>query len=119
MCMIEEDSSENMLIKCSKSQQLWKEVESWLSEIGLRDYTIDEQKIILGECQKSYWINIVILITKRVLFNAKLDGKIPRFYSVRYNTKVVYNYELLKLRLIQKENLFEKRCGLMIDYMEE
>ena len=65
MCKDETDSREHMLITCSKAQSLWREVEFWLSEVGLTEYTIDEQKIILGENQKSYWINIVILITKK------------------------------------------------------
>ena len=65
MCKDEPDSIEHMLITCSKTQSLWREVEFWLSEVGLTEYTIDEQKIILGENQKFYWINIVILITKK------------------------------------------------------
>ena len=73
MCNTDEDSNEHMLIKCTISQRLWREVEGWLSEIGLANYMIDEQKIILGEYQKSYWINIVILMTKKVIFNTKLD----------------------------------------------
>ena len=59
MCNTDEDSNEHMFISCTVSQKLWREVEDWLSEIGLANYTIDEQKIILGEYQKSYWINIV------------------------------------------------------------
>ena len=54
MCNTEEDSNEHMLINCTISQQLWREVENWLSEIGLINYTIDEQNITLGEHQKSY-----------------------------------------------------------------
>ena len=65
MCKTDEDSIEHMLIKCSKSRNLWREVEIWLSEIGLADYIIDEQTIILGENKKSFWINAIILITKK------------------------------------------------------
>ena len=65
MCKDETDSIEHMLITCPKTQSLWREVEFWLSEVGLVEYNIDEQRIILGENQKSYWINMVILITKK------------------------------------------------------
>ena len=118
MCNDEVDSTEHMLITCSKTQQLWREVEFWLSEVGLTEYTIDEQKNILGECQKSYWINIVILITKKVIFNAKLNGKVPNLFSVKYHTRILYNHEELKFRLIQKNDLFQRRWGMMIDHFE-
>ena len=78
-------------------------------EIGVREYTIDEQTVILGELQKSYWMNVVILITKKVIFNAKIDGKIPKLFSVKNNTISVYKHELLKFQVMQKEDLFEKR----------
>ena len=38
-----------------------------------------------------------ILITKKVIFNAKIDCKIPRLFSVIYNTKTFYNNEFLKI----------------------
>ena len=119
MCNLEMDSNEHMLINCTISQQLWSEVEFWLSEIGLKDYKIDEQKIILGETEKSYWINMVLLITKKVIFNAKIAGKIPNIFSVKCNLKTTYTNELLKSKLIQKEYIFEKRWGIFIDYIEE
>ena len=119
MCNSEMDSNEHMLINCRISQQLWSEVKHWLSEIGLKDYKIDETKIILGENEKSYWVNMVLLITKKVIFNAKIAGKIPSLFSVKYNLQTIYNNELLKSRLIQKEYIFEKRWGIMMDYIEE
>ena len=119
LCKIEEDSNEHMLISCTQSQQPWREVEDWLMEIGVREYTIDEQTVIFGDLQKSYWIIVVILITKKAIFNAKIDGKIPKLFSVKNNTISVYKHDLLKFRLMQKEDLFKKRWGMMIDYMEE
>ena len=112
ICNDEMYSIEHMLITCSKTQHLWREVELWLSEMGLTEYTIDEQKMILGENQKSYWINVVILITKKVIFNAKLNGKVPNLFSVKYQTRILYNHEELKFSLIQKNDLFQKRWGI-------
>ena len=119
MCNIEEDSIEHMLITCPKSDKLWRDVESWLEEIGLTEYNIDEQKIILGENQKSYWINAIIVITKKVIFNAKLSSKVPNIYSVKHQTKSLYTYEELKFNLIQRNDNFERRWGMLINYFEE
>ena len=108
-----------MLINCTISQSLWTEVEGWLSEIGLANYVIDEQKIVLGEYQRSYWINIVLLMTKKVIFNAKLDCKKPRLFSVKYGINIVYKHEQLKSRLLHRNVQFEKRWGILKDYLEE
>ena len=54
-------------------QKLWREIETWISEIGVLEYVIDDNTIIVGELQKYYWLNIIILNTKRTIFNAKID----------------------------------------------
>ena len=118
MCNTEEDSIEHMLITCPKSKKLWRDVEVWLSDVGLADYNIDEQKIILGENQKSYWINAIIVITKKVIFNAKLSSKVPNIYSVKHQTRSLYTYEELKFNLIQRNDNFQRRWGMLIDYFE-
>ena len=118
MCNTEEDSIEHMLITCPKSNKLWRDVEVWLSDVGLADYNIDEQKIILGENQKSYWINAIIVITKKVIFNAKLSSKVPNICSVKHQTRSLYTYEELKFNLIQRNNNFLRRWGILIDYFE-
>ena len=66
LCKTEEDSYEHMLINCVKSQKLWREVEQWFLEIGVNDYVINENVIILAELQKSYWLKVIILITKKL-----------------------------------------------------
>ena len=76
-------------------------------------------KEILGENEKSYWVNMVLLITKKVIFNAKVAGKIPNLFSVKYNLQTIYTNELLKSKLTQKEYIFEKRWGIMMDYIKE
>ena len=119
MCKTDEDSIEHMLIKCSKSRNLWREFEIWLSEIGLADYIIDEQTIILGENKKSFWINAIILITKKVIFNAKLNCKTPSIFSVKFQTRALFNQEELKYNILQRNENFVKRWGLLIDYFEE
>ena len=119
MCKIDEDSVEHMLIKCSKSRILWRDVEIWLSEVGLADYIIDEQTIILGENKKSFWINAIILITKKVIFNAKLNCKTPSIFSVKFQTRALFNHEELKYNILQRNENFVKRWGLLIDYFEE
>ena len=63
-CVQKEDSNEHMLIECEIVQTLWHNIEEWISAIGVIDYSITNSVIILGELQKSFWLNAIILITK-------------------------------------------------------
>ena len=52
-----------MLLECQLSKHLWECVENWIREIGVLQYAITEKTNILGELNKAYWLNIVILNT--------------------------------------------------------
>ena len=51
-CKDETDSNEHMFLNCVIIRQLWREVENWISQIGVVDYIINEERIILGELKK-------------------------------------------------------------------
>ena len=48
-CHNEEDSNGHVLIECKCVQKLWREMETLVLEIGVLDYTINEEIIIFGE----------------------------------------------------------------------
>ena len=73
----------------------------------------------MGELQKSYWINVIILITKKVFFNAKKEMAIPRLVCIKRQVKLLFSYERLKYGLRSREDSFEKRWGIMVDYQDE
>ena len=73
----EEDSNEHMLIECKQVQEIWRDIETWILEIGVLEYVINEEIITFGEMQKAHLLNAVILITKKVTFNAKTNMSTP------------------------------------------
>ena len=84
LCNREEDSNEHMLIDCQISTRLWIRVESWINEIMVSQYTLTNEKKILGELDKAYWINIVILNTKKAIFLSKLQNSTPSLFKVKF-----------------------------------
>ena len=71
------------------------------------------------KCKRHIGLNAIILITKKVIFNAKTNMPTPSFECVRRNVKLLFNYERLKFRIKGREDKFEKISGLMIDYFDE
>ena len=64
-CQIEEDSNEHMLMHCEVVKKIWRNIERWVSQIGVIEYVVAEDTIVLGEFKKSHWLNAIILITKK------------------------------------------------------
>ena len=118
-CNEYEDSNEHMLIECNMVKALWQEVELWISEIGVVDYTINDRIIILGELQKAHWLNAVILLTKKTIFNARTNITIPTIESIKNQVKNLYSYERYKYILCDREDKLEQRWGILLDYYEE
>ena len=118
-CQEFEDSNEHMFIECEKIKSLWTEVESWIAEIGVVDYLINDRIIILGELQKAHWINAVILLTKKTIFNSRINTTCPTFESIKKQVKNLYNYEKYEYTLCDREDKLEQRWGIMLDYFEE
>ena len=90
-CNEHEDSNEHMLIECDKVKSLWLEVERWISEIGVVNYLINDRIIILGEFQKAHWVNL-ILLTKKTIFNARVNNTNPTMESIKNQVKNLYRY---------------------------
>ena len=47
-CLEKEDSNEHILIECVKIKALWHQVEDWISNIGVIEYSITNGIVILG-----------------------------------------------------------------------
>ena len=86
-CDDENDCVEHMLIKCRVVRELWSEVRYWIVELGVPNYYLTEEKIILGELEKSVCINAVILLTKKVIYNAMKENKKPHLLAIKNETK--------------------------------
>ena len=118
-CLESEDSNEHMLIECDKIRSLWTEVESWIAEIGVVDYIINDRIILLGELQKAHWINAVILLTKKSIFNARVNNTCQTFASIKRQVKNLYIHEKYKYTLCDREYKLEQRWGIMLEFLEE
>ena len=117
-CLKEEDSNEHMLIECENVQKLCHEVESWIAEVGVIQYFINENIIIFGE-KKVHWLNAVILINKKIIFNAKTNLSTSNIECIKRQVKLLLNYERQKYTFLGREDKLEKRLSMLIDYYDE
>ena len=57
-----DDSNKHMLIQSEVVDQLWRRIENWIVEIGVQEYTIGEDIVIVVELNNTYWINLIVLV---------------------------------------------------------
>ena len=87
LCNTEEDSVEHMLIECTVSKELWREVGNRIVELGVPEYNLTESKIVTGELEKSICINSILLLTKKVIYNAMKEAKRPHILTIKMKQK--------------------------------
>ena len=109
MCNLEVGSNYHMLLTCSKVTTLWQEVENWIRSLGMTDYHLTERRKIIGDLKNSCQINIIILNTKKTIFQSKRDGGEPTLYQVKANVKQCNLHDEYKFTIDNKEYLFGKK----------
>ena len=118
LCKKEKDSNEHMLIQCEVSNAIWTQVQSWIQDIGIVGYTISDEKKILGEFDCSYWVNAIILNTKKCIFIAKIKEIKPTLSYIKSIVKNMHSYEKFSFQLKDKERVFTQRWGIYTDNLE-
>ena len=112
------DSNEHVFIVCVVSNDPWNSIEGWIREIGVDEYKIFNNKNILDELEGAYWVDTIILNVKKSISLSKLKDNIPTIHQLKANTKLMYGHEQLKYKLRDKDDILEKRWGLLKDHYE-
>ena len=107
-----------MLLECTSTQNLWLAVENWIRQICHNDYNLSDRRKLIGDLENSDSINIIILNTKKVLYLCKLDKKEPHISHVQSNVRKVYNHDLYKYSINNKQLHFERKWSLLLDYFQ-
>ena len=57
----------------------------------------------------SHWLNAIILIAKKTMFNAKIDMSSPNMDCIKRGVKLLFNYERLKYIPRGRDDTFERK----------
>ena len=81
-------------------------------------YTITDEKKILGDFDCSYWVNAIILNTKKCIFVSKVKEIKPTLSYIKSTVKNMHSYEKFSFQLKDKERAFMQRWGIYTEYIE-
>ena len=82
-CNSSVDSVEHILIQCQVSRDLWSSVRDWIIELGMLNYNLSDSKIILGDLENALCFNTIILLTKKIIYNAMKEEQRPHIAQVK------------------------------------
>ena len=92
---------------------LWRRVELWVRELGMANYNLSADKIILGDLENATCINTIILLTKKTIYNAMKKEQISNIFSIKNDVKNYYFLEKYRHYVKGKGQLFEKQYSLL------
>ena len=97
---------------------LWEKVETWIRNLGMKDYHLTDRRKIIGDLENTSQINIIILNTKKTIFQSRCDGSLPTILQVKYNVKQCYLHDRYKSIIHNKEYLFGKKWSLFSNTLQ-
>ena len=106
------------VLQCEISLELWESVENWIRSLGMENYNISASRIVLGDLDNAHFINTIILLTKKVIYNAMKKDQQLHLLNVKNETKKFYFEEKYRLYLKGKGNIFEKQFSLLSIYKD-
>ena len=118
MCHKEVDSVEYMILYCDCTNNLGNSIESLIKDLGMPEYHITKEKIIVGDLDNASAIDSIILIAKKVIYNCMKKEQKPCILYVRNNTKKCYFQEKHRLYVKGQKNLFDKQFQLLANVFD-
>ena len=112
-CQSTIDSVDHMLIQCRISRDLWDSVRDWIAEIGMLNYNLSDTRIILGDMENAVCINTIILLTKKIIYNAMKKEQKPHIAQVKNDVKKFYFEEKYRYYIKEKCRLVDKQYILL------
>ena len=88
-------------------------MERWIQALGIENYNLSITRIILGDFDSAQFVNTIILLTKKVIYNAMKKEQQPNILNVKNETKKFYYEEKYRLCLKGNGNYFEKQYSLL------
>ena len=121
-CKTEVDSVEHMLLICPFIIELWEKVNNWLEEIGFINYNLTETRKILGDIENGNTLTTIILLTKKIIYNAFKKGGVPVLQHIQNKTKNFFHQEkydsYLKHKVHNKSLIKGRVCLIFIMVMQ-
>ena len=86
-------------------------MENCIVEIGMENYHLSNGKIVLGDLENALATNIIILLTKKTIYNTMKKEQRPNLLTIKNDTKNFY----IKYRhyIRSKGKIFDKQYMLL------
>ena len=71
---------------------MWSSARVWIEELGMVDYHLSNGRILAGDLENVLAVNSIILITKKIIYNAMKKEQIPNIYVISNVMNDVKNF---------------------------
>ena len=87
-----------MLFDRKVTKELWNNINERIIELGMVNYNLSNTKTLIGDLENALAVKSIILLTKKIIYNAMKKEENPHTSSVENNVIFI----LIFLRKIQE-----------------
>ena len=109
LCHNQVHSVEHTLLECKVSREVWDSMNNWIIERGMENYHLSNEKIIVGDLENALAIKSIILITKKVIYNAIKKEQQLGILNVKNDIKNSYFQEKYRHYIRGRGKQFDKK----------
>ena len=93
LCNNTPETIKHAFIECQKIYILWRQVEFMLGTVLKDEIKISDSLKKIGTAYKNSILDTVILLTKKMLYKNRQNGKVTNIAEIRYELSVQLEYE--------------------------
>ena len=85
----------------------------WIIELGFPNFVLSDKIIMIRDNENALGINSIILLTKKVIYNAMKKEKQPQRPAVKNELNNLYHQEKYRLCMKGRKKQLEKRYSFL------
>ena len=70
------ETNAHAFIFCERARNLWSDINTFLTEIGYRNFRLEHQILIFGDTEMDPLFNLIIIIAKKLIYQNRGKGNI-------------------------------------------
>lgn len=108
-CNLQNETIYHIFVECSVVKPFWVNIQNWFTrELGI-EANLEEESIIFGVNNDTYFVQLVILLAKFHIYKQKMRNESPNFIGLKSEIKKYHEHEKYYLIKNQKYEKYENQ----------
>ena len=103
------ETNAHAFILCERARNLWSDINTFLTEIGYRNFRLEHQILIFGDTEMDPLFNLIIIIAKKLIYQNRGKGNIYSLMHFKALLEIERESEEIYANENDKTEQYERR----------